>query len=354
MPVLNPALHDRLRTVFGTVKLANEGEAFRARWYHDPVTRRVKAHVYSSGEYYLVNCPFCGDTRTRLWINHQFGNEDPEGKPMYHWAICYNEDNACLSNWDNKKSLVDTLFGFVNSNQARASYYALSGRGDLSAPPSNVRAQLPGEVIPMSQLAFAAPRHPAVEYMVGERRYDIATLDRYNIMYCSQASQHFRTASNRIIFPVVMNGALKGWQARHIGKANWSVVPKYWGMPGMQRRHLLYNYDFAAQQPYVVVTEGPTDANAVGDAGVALMGKGISPEQKRLIAQTWDRKPVIVILDEDADDKAKQLVMELGHAGMVAIQISLPSGFDCGDYDRSTLNNIIHTYASSRGINLPV
>ncbi len=75
MSPLNPDLFEALAASFGTVLIANEGERarvdYRPSWGSPKGQVRLKAVRTVSGEYYRVDCPFCTDTRKRLWINHQ-------------------------------------------------------------------------------------------------------------------------------------------------------------------------------------------------------------------------------------------------------------------------------------------
>lgn len=144
-----------------------------------------------------------------------------------------------------------------------------------------------------------------------------------------------------------------GWQARYLGTADWHVIPKYYGLPGMKKRLMLYNYDNAIDKPFVVVVEGPTDVHVVGDHAVAILGKNMSRYQYLRILNTWPGKPVILILDPDAREEMRSTVADMRANDVVVVEVNLPDGFDCGDYDRRTIWNIIHSQAAQRGVILP-
>ena len=78
--VLCPELYNKLNSMFpGGVVIANQGEPM----YSSSPTQHNGSHftsVISSGEYYRVNCPFCNDTKHRLWVNHMYGQPDANGK----------------------------------------------------------------------------------------------------------------------------------------------------------------------------------------------------------------------------------------------------------------------------------
>lgn len=306
--------------------------------------------VNHSGEYYRVNCPFCNDTRHRLWVNHMYGQTDANGRPMRFLANCYNEN--CLSNPEQWKRFNDAIFGFRNRQDRHQAQFALN-QAEWVDPSQMQVAEAPGQVIPVSQLMRSMPDHPAVRYLVNERRYTAHMLDHYHITYCNQAMPKFREAQGRVIFPIMMNGTMVGWQGRYLGTADWHVVPKYYGLPGMRKRYMLYNYDNAKDKPFVVVVEGPTDVHVVGDHGVAILGKNMSRYQYQLIANTWPGKPVVLIFDPDARDEMRGTLADMQANDVVVVEVVLPDGFDCGDYDRPTLWNIIRSQAQQRGVILP-
>ena len=76
----------------------------------------------------------------------------------------------------------------------------------------------------------------------------------------------------------------------------------------MQKSRLLYGLPQAvkAKGP-VVVAEGMADVWRVGPGGVALFGKSISPVQIKLILRHLRGRPIVVLLDGDAEDEAKKV-----------------------------------------------
>src|SRR5579862_7193886 len=111
MTPLNPRLHARLVERFGRVGISNDGQALQVTHMPDYVHRkgRLKAHVSSWGETYKVNCPFCSDTRGRLYISHRWGVRDPRtGDDLLHLAFCHNEE--CLRTREAQKQLHKHVF----------------------------------------------------------------------------------------------------------------------------------------------------------------------------------------------------------------------------------------------------
>ena len=177
--------------------------------------------------------------------------------------------------------------------------------------------------------------HPAVEYLE-LRNISTEQADSFGIKYCCDGYFHFSskmgTTSGRLIFPVIMNNKLTGWQARQIDlntKKNryvwkgdrfgwWEVpqiitttkdvkyqdyeVPKYYTCPGMQRSRSLLNFDSAIKNKnFVVVVEGPIDCIKVGNNCVATFGKRLTKDQIRILCSNWSR--VLMLLDSEVDEK---------------------------------------------------
>lgn len=188
----------------------------------------------------------------------------------------------------------------------------------------------PGKMVKVSSLDEA---HPAIEYLQN-RGISKEQCDEFGLGYCTEGyfdfSARMGTNTGRIIFPILMDGTLIGWQARQIekkienrksiwkGETNgwWQPrliddgtgttkyedqqVPKYYSCPGMHRSKCLLNYDVASQHTdFVVVVEGPIDAVKVGKHAVATFGKRLTKDQVRILCARWSR--VIMLLDGEVD-----------------------------------------------------
>lgn len=343
---LCPELFKLLERAFGRVEIANPGEELVAKRGVDPITRRPCLNVHWFGETYRVNCPFCKDGRQRLWINHTYGQYDPAStaKRQTFFGVCYNEN--CLKNSTNRERLANMIFGMRNKHN-RNPPVILPGRREMPVlgpkPP-------PGNVMPVTQLP---PNHPAVQYLMGKRRISRATLDYYGVGYCIEAESTYRMAYNRIIIPIWFRNEYVGWQARYIDEPPHGV-PKYYTCPGMAKSQLLYNFDKACTLPFVVIVEGVTDAWAIGDHAVALLGKTLTLHQRALLQAYWKGKPVILLLDPDARLEMEGMIdLMLSTGNNPVVQILLPEGYDAGDYDHATIMNIIYTQADAAKIPLP-
>jgi hypothetical protein len=351
---LNPTLYNLLKQRFQSVQVANENSAMVG--YNAPslITRGRYDYVVASwGEYYRVRCPFCDDRRHRLWINHLYGqpNMHRNGYPESWLAVCYNE--ACTTNPANRHSLERMIFGFQNVRDRRAPMVIEIGE-DHTLPLGIV--QPPGEILPLSH----GPRdHPARTYLIG-RRFDpdwLAENFKVGFVFSVNTSidERWRSMYQRIYMPVYMNGALVGWQGRLTWDPPKEGPPKYFTLPSMPKRRILYNVDIARYWPFVVVVEGLPSVWRIGGPAVAMFGKTLGQGQQLLLSTYWSGKPIILMLDPDARDEMEGILRELTTTTTSPIiPIWLSQGYDPADYTHEAVVSMIRSAAGAAGIDLPV
>jgi hypothetical protein len=349
--VLCKGLYDRLWQLFDErVGVANQGEPFRATT-HRSLTGRSNMNVDEAGEYYCVACPFCFDTRKRLWINHMFGQPGQDGWPMKFLAICYNEH--CLDRADNRSQLYEMIYGLRNVDARRNGpvFGVRETEYDDSTPLSE--ASPPGLVLQVADLLESNPDHPAVRYMVYDRGYTPDMLRQWGVGYCSSATQRFHTAQNRIIFPIWFNQKYVGWQGRYTGElSDWRSVPKYYTMPGLKKQRILCNFDRAVRESCGVLVEGLTDTHNVGAAGMATLGSSVSQLQCQLLAMHFSGKPIILLYDPEAEIEIDQAMTRLMQScvNSPVIDVRLPMGTDPGSLAHDVIWSHIIQQAGNRGV----
>jgi hypothetical protein len=364
---LCPGLYELLRREFGDVGIANPGDAFVAggrRW--NSIAGRTEQDVIHAGEFYTVNCPYCGDTRKRLWFNHTYGQLDDDGRIINWRVLCYNE--GCLSGNDrraveNREDLEIRLFNAeIRAADRRFNLAILPGKRGDDGPLTAV--EMPGLVVGLDRLPHD---HEAVRYM-DDRGYDVGLLGRkYGLCYCRKAFE-FHQAQGRIVIPIEMDGLLVGWQARYVGELDWKEtgVRKYYNLPGMKKRKMLYNWDRASRGGVVVIVEGVTSVWTIGDAGTALLGKSITAHQMQLLiglAPAGGRpRCLVLMLDPDADQDHKErrrldaafssLTNTYLKTGGAAVRVHLPKGKDPGDFDHETIWDMIYNAGDDRRVDV--
>jgi hypothetical protein len=354
---LNPQLYNALARAFPSgVKIAKEGEAMRYKVRKDFVTQKERVVIEDDGhgEEYRVCCPFCGDTRFRLWINHKWDTEEPVSKLKFglHLANCFNDGcdlNREADRPDRREKqltlrrMIDPMLSHTVTLPFRA-----------AAEPEPIIPELPDKLIPLTQLD---PSHPARQY-IERRGFDIdLVVDMYQVAYCPDDPHPF--VDNRIIIPVRQQSKLVGWQARYIGEAP-KHLPKYFTMPGMRKMQVLYNYDHASQYPIGVIMEGVTDVWTIGGQGVNIFGSSVGEHQRRLIHSAWGQTGIVLLSDSDVGDteekwkqytKMRDSLQSLCKWGM--LEVRLPKG-DPGDYSSRELWSYILARASDAKYQHPV
>lgn len=343
---LNPELYRRLKRLYRNVRISNDGQAMKARVVRDFLDDGYKLSISHTGEYYQVCCPFCRDTRFRLYINHMYGQRDSRGRKMNFLAICYN-DEACMS----KPACRASLDEHITESDGMLERVRIRKGEDV--PEADRECHLPG---PCTRVDALPASHHARTYLEG-RGYDVGVLGRrYQVAWCS--GSHFFLASNRIIIPVYSRGRLKGWQARYIGDLNWADKeahhpPKYFNLPGMRRNQLLYNSDRASQYETVVVVEGPTDVWSLGPMGVCTFGCSLSDRQRRILAVASRGKSVVLLYDREAFEEAGAKKAERTLAKMMPgrfASVRLPHGRDPGSLERDFLRDYVAAKAAKQGV----
>jgi hypothetical protein len=325
---LRPSLYARLQDdprFHDGITIANEGEEMVANYTVSGA--KVELSVDIPGEYYRVNCPYCTDTRKRLWINHRWGQRDEKGQLNLFLAHCYNEN--CLAQPGNSWRLYREIF--TDFSHEVGDVVQKNHRVESA----DVTPTWPGRHVPLDKMF---PNHPANMYL-RNRGFDPLLLVRdYQVSYCIEATDDYPLAQGRIIIPSFMEGKLMGWQARYIGDPPSKTIPKYYTMPHMKRNKILYNFDVARHQPYVVLCEGPTDAWRFGPEAVALWGKSISAWQVQLVVGYW--KKVYVCLDAEAVVEGKEVFDKLQNKVDKAL-VRLPGRTDPGSIPTATLRDMV-------------
>jgi len=337
---LNTVLYSFLKQKFGEVKIANEGCPAYYDKFPDPLnSRRTVIRASAWGEYYCIRCPFCNDHSPRLWINHCYASEVENGRrQLTHLATCYN--NQCLAQPGRYEQLEQIIFGHG---------YHLRPRPCPIRPVTSVfepkPVTAPGTIVSLSELPET---HQAREY-IKSRGFDPDLLAmQFQIGFVAEVTEpRFELTRNRIYIPVMFRNELVGWQCRSLTPDRG---PKYLNAPNMRKSALLYNYDQAATQPFVVVVEGVTSVWRIGAPAVCLFGKTMSMFQQNLLARTWGGIPIFLILDHDAKVEMAQAKALLAQHNIPALAIELPDARDPADYTVNDITTMLFEQAEQAGV----
>ena len=332
MAPLNLSLFRSLQQQFGTVKLASEGVQMDARYTADG-GGRVRMTVVNAGEYYRVNCFVCGDTRHRLYVNHRWGVRDLHTGTRNYWlAHCFNDN--CMADSLNRQDLIEHTTWY-NREAGAGRVKICEGRTEPAGHP----VPLPRDFVLLGNLCRG---HPARRYL-RKRGFDPVELSHQRQVGFSFEAYCLASAG-RVVIPVyrVENGGAVcwGWQTRAIEPHDENRC-KYFTAPKFKKSECLYGLERVLDKGPVLICEGVTDVWRAGDNAVALLGKHASTEQVRLIRKHLRGRPLVVALDPDAHDDAKDLVHQVREArtrSLLApddapvVQLNLPDGRDPADF----------------------
>ena len=322
----NPKLYLALKKVTGAdPRVVNEGEPCRLvnvypEYSFMPRTQELPASSTPGGEQYAVCCPFCGDTRFRLYVSHMWDAEFVQGNCRYHCSDrlihCFNEQ--CMSNVKNWQKM-------CNAIRETMGEITTFDESDLLPEERSECNELANQcLMPQDAKSIIDPTTPKVviDY-IHNRGFDETTLScLYNVQWiCGYGKFKFPI----LVIPVQQNDEFWFWQGRLVpidgtvdgpiekDSATGKEFPKYYFPHGVKKNWALYNIDHACMKKTVFIVEGVTDVWATGqgeDYGtVAKFGKQLSVAQSELLTRKCFGKHLIMVPDMD-DPEAFDVVCE--------------------------------------------
>jgi hypothetical protein len=345
---LAPDLYHRLEEVFGEVKIANHGEESVLSYAPElligvrplfsqqrPKQDDIRLH-HRGGEWYRISCPYCGDSRHRLYISYRFGEEP-------HAVKCWNETD-CMKSSINRLELRRILFGSAGP----VTQTILPGH---KPEPGPKKFKEPGVITLLGDLPV---NHPVRQY-VQQRGFDPVEIGRlYGAGHCSSVhDDKHRPLEGRLYVPIWQDGKLAGWLGRYPAELDWKNVTtsKYYNCPNMVSGNVLYNYDWASQFEDVVVVEGVTDAWSFGPQALSLLMCKLTAAKRLRLLEWRNRGAVAVCLDGEAREETKQVVESLlAMFGGKVFPVWLPEGFDPGMCPTDWLWGQVDRFAKEAGV----
>lgn len=343
--VLNGMLYEMLRCTFqNQVRIRNQGEKMIAHYrkYHGEMILDVE----HPGEYYVVCCPFCGDTRFRLNINHRWGKPDEQGRTNLWLAICFNEQCLVSGNHERRVELLDMVTDHEGDRLAEAT---IQPGEEINL--DDLVADWPG---PSTRVDRLPPEHKAYQYLLNRGFPPERVGPFWNVRYCHQSVHYL--ARDRIVVPIYSGKVMKGWQCRYIGEIpkgqKWP--PKYYTCPAMPRHMLLYNLANARQYRTGVIVEGVTDVWSGGPPFMCTLGATMNVQQRKLFVRAFKDQAGVLCFDPEEFEKetVQRLVRDIRKVqfkrGFACVK--LPEGSDPGSLDRRLLREYIYREAKKEGV----
>ena len=345
---LNPRLYNLLKRKFKYVKISSAREKFiPGKICFNPVKDRDEMEPIQPGEYYQVCCPYCNDTKFRLYVNHMWGKK-VDSFSLMHMAICFNETH-CMSQRGRAYDFMEEL----TENEAFLEEAPI--RLGIEVSVESVVAEWPG---PCTRVDKLPREHKAYQYLVG-RGFDPILIGKfYNVHYCHDSFRWL--ARERLVIPIYVNKKMVGWQARPPEELKWknpNTPPKYYTMPGTPRRMVIYNIGNASKYETGVIMEGPTDVWALGPMGVCTLGATMTRQQQNTFRVMFKRHSAVLLFDpeEYQKDSVQRLIANFdGQFARGFAAVKLPMGTDPGRFTgvegRTFLRDYIAEEALKQGV----
>ena len=259
---------------------------------------------------YKFECPRCGK-KDKLWILKHNGyfvcwycQETDKFKGRCEWAlkeilgVSLAELQGKLYNGGVPPGdMLDfTLKDFYNDEEF------------ISLPPQLQEVEWPVDALPLSPNSFVGVGSRGYHYLRG-RGISGKMMVHFDIRY--------QPSTRRVLFPVIMNDKLYGWQ----GRATYDTDLKILTSDGLRREFMLMFHDNLIGSEHAVICEGPVDALKAMLCGgnVATMGKAVSAPQLALIRAQGIKK-VYLALDPDAANEVTRLSVDLGDLELYLLQ----------------------------------
>lgn len=317
--MINEALYRAMTALFSTTpRIVNEGVVASINLpppavSYLPCTTIINARDIVGGEQYTVNCPFCSDTRSRLYISAVWGAELKVAGQTYvcskRLMRCFNED--CQKVPSNREWLTNRLTELLGDPVVLEST-------DIRQCSSEVNVSEAADQVPLPP-HMADIEHPSVpeyirKYWYTVRGFSADTLRKFSVKIAYMPYPIQRGAGMMeqpvTIIPVFQYGNYWFYQARLIpvnGDPNLGYernqlndeFPKYYIPRGAKKNWALYNLDRAQKYEEIAIVEGPTDVWRIGDRAVAKFGRTLSPTQRSVLSRLFKGKSLILVPDMD-------------------------------------------------------
>ena len=276
-----------------------------------------------------INCPWCrGSTRGLPDFRFLCGIFKPKGN--FHCLRCGRKGSFKfliqeLTDITNKE--YDDLFTVnVNNDENITDIIKNKFRQKKNTKENNTLNDIPGVLIDEKVVNDSL----LLSTFMTSRNIHLNTLIQYKCRMCSCVGKY----ANRLILPVIENDEIVSFQARDLtGKSS-----KKYDNPSVPLSNFLYKTDFV-DDSHVYIVEGIFDAWRMQHNTVAVFGKSLTKQQRRLLRKL-NVKKYIFCLDSDAYcaiiKETKELMDYVDNVGM----IMLPKGKDPDNLGREKIEQL--------------
>jgi DNA primase len=278
-----------------------------------------------NGNSFILNCPDCGHEE-KLYIRKSDG-----------LTVCWSCAGENKKPTDRPEFVLSRILGVSVGSVMHSLYGELSFDVSKNGPKLDIKLNNPmdeeEEVSPIEELPvvdipdfFVKLGHPvfsrAKSYLAG-RGITEDIIKEYQIM--------FNPKTDRIIFPLIIGGMIRGWQDRYIGNKEFWVdkegkqrkMPK--SLTKLDRSKALLFQEHLIGSKHAILCEGPIDAIKAHLCGgaVASMGKQVSNQQLKII-MAYRPEKIYLAFDPDAYEKTMNVVKTFTDNGFDDLYLLYP------------------------------
>ena len=293
--MLNDYLYNALKRVFKKVGVTNEGAHATVEYIPGTTSDWKIPDNEDHGEQYRINCPFCKDRKQHMYISYlSYAQPMKDGIALRVGdlrAQCFR--NSCLKSPDNRdilEGMIGQAMSTVNNGVMPVNTIdcGLLAADEVPRFVTSPEISLEGvqSWVPDFQYCSEDMDEAVASYLVnrGVTRADVEWLKiGWGPVKNPRTMSYLNNGDPWVIFPIIMNGKLRGVQARCPEAFLTEGGIKYWFHPGFRKRTAVMNLDVARSLGLGVLCEGIFDVLKIGKPGVCTFGHTPSAMQNTLL-----------------------------------------------------------------------
>ena len=279
------------------------------------ILKNILGTYQQSGEECLFNCPKCKHHKRKLSVNID--------KNVYKCWICeYSGNNIArlVRRYGdfNQKREWQHLTGQVDIGQFETIIETLFPEPEEDTP---VTAELPNEFLSLANKGRTLLSTKARNYLIrrGITEEDILF---WKIGYC-----HGGEYGGRIVIPSFNDDGDCNFFIARTYRNDWR---KYMNPPTAKSK-IIFNELYIDWNEDLVLTEGVFDAIVAGKNSVPILGSSLREQSKLFKSIITNDTPVFVALDQDAQEKAADLIQNLIKYGAEVYKVEVTPYNDVGE-----------------------
>lgn len=283
--MLNKALYQKLKQVFGEVEVLDENQPPKLHVQFDKWSFN-RSEQGSYGETYRVNCPICGDQKGHCYISAlSYTCPIIDGKKLQVAPLivhcfrrnCFRDPQAVS---ELSAVLKSELPLELTCEQTEETLFGEPLQEDLRSTDMETLLKWQPDYHPLENDAPAE----VLDYVAqrGIRECDIKELQIGWGRCWNFKKSSFIGNDNWLQFPIIDQAGLRGFQSRQLKDTS---NMKYFFDARTPKKMCLYNRARAVKFPIVAIAEGIFDALHIGRCGMAFFGFEPSKPQEKLLMQ---------------------------------------------------------------------